>query len=1060
MHPGKLLTLLLLLAGIASAQFSRGVISGTVEDISGAVIDGAVVRVVSQAANFERTTISNRTGTFRVPALDPGIYTVELSKEGFAPKRLESVRVEPAQEVVLKETLAIGPTASVVTVEEPPAGVDLSKATPTIGFSVDERLVRTLPLTIYARDVNQLAYLSPLVTRTAGSSQISAGGQRGRNNNFLIDGIDNNDPGVAVANLRVIPEQISEYHIQTQAYSAEFGRNTGGQIQVITRSGGNEFHGEAFNYYRANWMEPVSLLNKRSNLTENPRFVQNQAGGALGGPIVRDRTFFFALVETNRYRDTPDARNATPVAIPTPDGFAALSNLPLGPNQTVESRQAALAAIGFLPEVHRSISAFQSRVMVPVNGVPVEFGQARMPGRSPADLWYGSTRIDHQLTTRDVLGYRAQFDRRFQPNVASNLGFGDRFSAANDVMRQNHALSHIRTFSPRFVNEARFSYVRATNDLPENDPTTPTTDIRGFFMVGGQANFPQLRRQDTYQFQNTASYLMGRHSLRMGMDFRRTALFNESGQHTKGTWTFDSFADFMNNRPAMLVQAVRTATFDARQNSHSYFIQDDWRATRNLTINLGLRYEYTTIPFGFFGAADETIAAAGVPRDTRPDRNNWAPRLGFAYSPGERSGVLGKLLGDGRTVIRGGYGIAYDVLFLNLLQSAANNFPRVYTPMLDRTQLVNAYPSPVAPPMNQSFNPFVQFVNVPTEAQNPTTHFYSFSIQRRVRQNYVFEIGYAGARSYHGIRQSQANPGTLTEAQAAQVIAARNPNAIPGLQARRVNPAWGSRVLIEPSAWADYHAGYVRFDRKFARGLLIGGNYTWSANFSDGDEAYNQVELTASTPQVPQDFRNYRNDWSRSAFDRPHRVSVYYTYDIPWFHAPALQSPVVRAVFADWLMSGTMEAQSGQPFTIRTGVDSAGVGVNASARPDYNPAGIFAPDPVTGNLRSFTTPIHGTGIFVTPLTAAGSPLANSMPGGGNLGRNAFRGPGFQNWNFSLRKTVSMTERWKLELSGHWVNLWNQRNFGNPVALMNSPAFGSNFTDPGARWMLANARIRF
>jgi hypothetical protein len=193
-------------------------------------------------------------------------------------------------------------------------------------------------------------------------------------------------------------------------------------------------------------------------------------------------------------------------------------------------------------------------------------------------------------------------------------------------------------------------------------------------------------------------------------------------------------------------------------------------------------------------------------------------------------------------------------------------------------------------------------------------------------------------------------------------------------------------------------------------------------------------------------------------FDRPHRAVIYYNYDIPGANLSA--NPVVKRIIGGWGMTGSHEWQSGQPFTIRTGVDSGGTGTTAPHRPNYNPNGTIAMDPVTGNLRTFTTPLNGTGIVVSPLTASGTPLANSMPGGGDLGRNTLRGPGHMQTNFSLFKDIAITERWRIRLKSDWINAFNQRNFGNPVATMVSPNFGQNTTDPGGRTMLLSAHIRF
>ncbi len=1059
-HTIALLVAVLILSPAASAQLTRGFISGTVQDATGAVIEGAAVKSTNLATGITSETQTNAVGVYRFVGVEPGVYSVEFSKSGFESRKIGSITVGTTQEVVLNQTLGVAAAATTVEVVEAPPGVELAKSTATIDRKLSQLVVQTLPVFSTSgsdRDVTRLALLAPTVTRAPGSTQMAANGQRARNNNFTIDGVDNNDLSVTLANSRVIPEAVAEFQVQTSAYSAEFGRNSGAQISVITRSGSNEFHGDVFDNYKANWMEPVNLVNKRAGLTSTPRFNQNDAGGALGGPIVKNRTFFFGLVETNRLRQAPDARNASSVVIPTQAGYAALSSIPLASGQSQASRQAALDALSFLTSVYPNITRYDNIKPVTINGASVEVGTAVIPLANPFDFWYIQGRVDHVLTAKDNISYRNSFDKRNQPDVTSNLGFGNRFSAAQVILTQNHMFSHTHTFGPRLINEFRASYVRRNLDFPENAPNMATVGITGYFTIGGSSNFPQGRITNTFQYTDVATYLMGRHSLKFGADIRRNRLFNRADFNSKGTWAFNNLADFLNNQAYSLTQAVNTASFDARQTNQYYFFQDDFKVTKNLTLNLGIRYEYSGVPFGFFGADLPEVQAVGVPKPVRPDKNNWAPRFGLAYSPGKRDGVLGLLLGDGETVFRGGYGIGYDVLFYNILTVNASNYPRISSRTAYQPDTINLFPKLEARQQAATLNAMDTFVNSPEDTQNPTTHFYSFSIQRQYRRDYVFEAGYTGSRSYHGIRQGQANPGILTEAQAAEVRAGRS---IPPIASRRLNPAWGQRVLIESTALGNYNAMYLRFDKKLSHNLLVGANYTWSANLSDNDESLAVSDITNSSPQVPQDYFNYRNEWSRSAFDRPHRFVVHYSYELPWFRAAAANSAALKHIFKSWSIAGSSEWQSGQPFTVRTGVDSGGSGTTAPFRPNYNPGGIFTKDPISGDLRTFTSPIDGTGIFLTPLTANRTPLANSMAGGGNLGRNTFRGPSLAMWNFSLAKRIHITERWKATLRADWSNLFNHRNFGNPTVLMSSAAFGTNTTDPGGRTMFAALKITF
>lgn len=1044
-----LLLLWFLMTAPARAQLTRGFVSGTVTDATGAIIPNVDVTILNKATNIPRAALTNEVGFYRFAAVEPGEYSVDFKLAGFNGVKVETITVNTAQEVVVDEVLSVGGVDSAITVEEAP-GAALAKTTATVERTFSGRVVAELPMQVFngVRDISRLALLAPTVTRGSSFTEVSANGQRTRNNNFIIDGIDNNDLTVTNTSLRIIPEAVGEVQVQTSAYSAEFGRSSGAQFSAITKNGDNTFHGDIWEYYRGNWMEPLSLTNKRAGITETPRFVHNQLGGSFSGPLYRDHTFFFGLLEANRRREAPAATNAASANIPTPTGYAALSSVPLGPDETPAARQAVLSAMSFLPDIHAQVSNYQNVQNVTVNGVPIQVGTIRIPLARPSDFWYNAVRIDHRLGLKGNLTYRYHLDRSDQDNLTSNTQFGPRFSAEGAIRRQNHAVSYTHSFNSHLLNEARLAYARGHLDFPEHDPVSSTVGISNFFTIGGLLQFPQGRLEQVYQFQNVATYIAGRHSLKVGADLRLNRLFSRASNNSKGTWTFNTLADFLNNNAASLVQAINESSFDSDQWNHAFFFQDDLKVTRQLTLNAGVRYQYSTVPLGFFGATDPAVRAVGIPGPARVDKNNWAPRLGFAYSP------------EARTSIRGGFGVGYDVIFYNILVSAAMNYPRVVVSTTNQPATQNLFPT-LAPkvPTPPVLSPLTTtFVNVPEDTQNPTTHFWNLSVQREFGADYLIEVGYAGNRSYHQIRQRDANPGVLRPEHAAAVIATGNPFPPPFTSVSRLNPNWGPRNIIEAAGKGEYHAGYVKFDKRLSKGLLIGSNYTWSANFSDSDEPFSGNDVVNSSPQVPQDFFNYRNEWGRSAFDRPHRFVFHYVYEIPAFST----NRVVERVFGGWQVAGFSEFQSGQPFTIRTGVDTVGTLAGANpGRPNYNPNGIVRLDPDTRDFRTFSIPTDGTGIVVAPLGPNGI-LANSMPGGGNLGRNTFRGPSFQNWNLSLLKNISISENWRMQIRSDFINLWNHNNFQNPVAVMSSTAFGANtatlLTD--ARQILLNARIRF
>ena len=1045
-------SLVVLTISLAFGQLTRGFISGTVQDATGAVVPEVTIKITNKNTGAEQETKTNGAGLYRFVAVEPGAYSMEFTKQGFETRKVEGISVATTQEVTVNQQLAVAGAATTVEVMEAPPGVELAKTTATIDRTLPSAVISNVPLTGAIRNVNVLALLAPTVSRGPGSTEISANGNRARNNNFMLDGVDNNDLSVTLPASNIPPEALSEFQVQTASYSAEFGRNSGAQIAAITKSGTNEIHGEVWDYYRGNWMEPVNLLNKRAGITKTPRFVQNQAGGDLGMPVVRNRTFVFGMYQANIRREAPDARNATSFSIPTAEGYARLSSVPLRAGQPQASRDEVLKAINFLPEIHQTVGGrYDTETAVNVNGVPIPFGTARIPLAQGWDYHAYITRVDHKLTDQHNINYRMFIADEVDPNLVSNLRFGPRFAGNQTDLAQNHAAGLTSVISPSWVNEFRFAYIRRNLNFPENDPVSPTVAISNAFTIGGLSNFPQGRIDDKFQFQNVSTKNFSRHNVKFGIDYRYNKLFNIAAFNSKGAWTFNNFADFMNNNAFELRQAVNDASFDARQHQSYFFVQDDWHVTRDLTLNIGLRYEYQTIPFGFFGAATPEIAAVGVPANVTSDMNNWAPRLGFAYSPSNG----GWLLGEGRTVFRGGYGMGYDVLFYNILTVNQNNYPRVVENLTNQPATLDLFPRLAERTATLGpLNPLATFVNANADMQNPTSHYYSFSIQREIARGNIVEAGYSGNRNYHQIRQGRGNQGVLTPEQAAIVRAG---GVIPGLQARRRNPAWGDRVLIEALAKSNYNAAFVRYDRRFSRGLVLGANYTFGKTMSDNDESLGVADITNSAPQVPQDFNNFRNEWSRSVFDRPHRFVVHWVYDLPGQNVSG--NAFLKHVLGGWRFSGLYETQSGQPFGIRTGVDTIGQGATNGTRPDWNPSGTFTGDAIEGNLRTFTAPLVG-GAFITPLTAGGLPLANSDADGGNLGRNTFRGPGFTQWNLGFFKVFTITERWRLELRNDLVNALNHRNFGNPVAAMNAPNFGQNTTDPGNRTMLLSAKIRF
>jgi hypothetical protein len=1046
-RPGFLtiaLSAALLLPAVGYAQLTRGGVSGTVDDETGGVLPGATVTITSEDTGQVRTTSTSSDGIYRAAALEPGLYTVRVQLDGFQSIEHQKVAIHTSEEVTLDVTLRLIALAETVTVQGTTAGATLNKVNPTVGVTMGTRHLTELPLSA-DRDPARLALLAPNVFSAPGASPLSANGQRSRNNNFTIDGSDNNEMTTTTATMRLVPEAVAEFQVQTNPYNVEFGRNTGAQINVITRSGTNAVRGELFEFYRGSALSSLNNIEKANGLDRPARFNRNQFGVAAGGPVVKNRLFFYGLMQNDRTR-AASTFGAT-VRMPTPAGLAALASAPLGAGQTAASRLAVLDQLDFLRDIHAQAPAFRSIQNALVNGAEVETGQTNIGRATPSNLANVLVRVDSPLSDTDSFTFRYVTNRTVNASVYSNVDLGDRFAADEDVKDTNTAVSYTRILSPNLLNEARLSHIRRDLAFPEADPDSPTASIGGFFTIGGTNQFPQGRVQNSFQFSDVLTHHRGRHALKLGSDLRYITLDNLSAMDSKGTFTFNNLQDYMNNRATLYRQALQTASFDASQWQLFFFLQDDVKVTPSLTMNLGVRYENSTVPLGFFGATEPHVQASRVPGPLGRDNDNVAPRVGFAWSPSGRHGLLNTLFDDGRGVLRGGYGLAYDVLFYNLLVLAASNYPRVVVG--DLNNAVDVYPNTTPVSGTAVFSPLATFRNVPGDGESPMSHFWSASFQRDLADRLTMEMGYTGSLGRNGLTQMQGNPAVLTPEQAATVQQTMNSLAIPSVQARRESPDMGSRILYATVGRSEYHAAFMRVDHRFRHGLQVGAAYTWSKLMSDSDELLALPDIAMASPQVPQDYNALDREWSVSAFDRTHRVAASWIYELP-----RVDGRTRNALLGGWRFAGVFQAQSGQPFTILTGVDSNGNGAGGD-RPNVNPAGRLTSDPVTGNFRSFTT----EGMFFVPRGTNGAPLAFSL-GNGNLGRNTLRAPAVFNWDFSVARAFRLFRSHTFTLRADVFNAFNQDNYGIPVNAMNDLSFGQNVNNWGNRSMTVSVKYAF
>jgi hypothetical protein len=864
----------------------------------------------------------------------------------------------------------------------------------------------------------------------------------------MIDGSDNNDISVTISTTPLVPEAVAEFQVITNAYSVEFGRNSGAQVNIVTKSGTNQFKGDGWDYYTSSKFYSLTNIEKANKQDKPSRYNRHQAGFDLGGPVFKDRTFFYGLYQWDGQRpgSTP---STTTVRIPTQAGFAALSAVPLGANQSAASRQAILQRLSFLQNIYSANPAFRSIQNTLINGVPIETANTNVSLTAPSTYKSYIGRVDHKVSAYDNITGRVLYTPREDLNAISNCALGEVFCGSQSLKDSNYAASNTHIFTSRVLNEFRFSLVRRDLSFPENDPASPTATISGMFTVGGATNFPQGRVSNAYQFNDSLTWTRDKHTLKFGADIRYNKLKNIAAFDSKGSFGFNNLQDFMNNFAATYNQALQTADFNATQWQNFFYAQDDFRVTTDLTLNFGLRYEISGAPLGFFGATDQQSLNAMVPPPVKMDKNNWAPRVGFAYSPHGNN----KFFGDGKTVLRGGYGKSYDFLFYNLLTVNASNFPRVNVQNLFNQQ--DVYPNIIKGSGSVVFNPKNGWVNSAEDTQNPESHFWSADIQREIK-NVVLVLGYTGSRSYKGINQIQENPAILTAAQAATVIATGSIASIPVVQDRRVYPQFGSRTTIpayvgpganDTNARSTYHGVFVRADKRYSGGLQFGGSYTYGRFFSNNDASLGEGG-TAQSPQIPQSYFDYGSEWSVSGFDRRHRLVFNYMWEIP-----GPKTGVWNAVAGGWRLAGVTQTQSGAPFTVRTGVDTNGDGSGGSDRPNINPSG-------TLTWNSDHSAFTNNGYYVTPLGSNGLPLANTVPNGGNSARNSQRGPDYWNTDLSLSKRFVLHGSTALTVRIDGFNVLMQENKGTPIMLMNDPNFGLNTNSWGRRSFQFSGKFSF
>lgn len=1100
----RILSVLLLLAASLAAQTSRGTFAGLVSDPTGAAIPGAQVILTGE---ITRSTTANESGLYRFDAVDLGNYKIEVKAQGFKTAQVTGVSSLAGQVTAVDFRLEVGETQTVVTVNETASAV-LQTEAPVRGGNFAPVQNTQLPLPV--RNPVALAVTLPGVstnrygfgqgTGTAGATSNSfiVNGTRGRSTNFMIDGTENNDISVNGQGLTIRnPEAVQEVSVQTSNFDAEFGRAGGAVVNVVTKSGGNDMHG-SLNYQLDSTYDDAltntQALSPAAQQRGRPLAGTEQFfGGTFGGPIKKNRTFYFGSYQEQRQ----NSQNQNNLITPSQAGREALRRLfPQGANPRVDT---------YLDYTKDAVATSQFNDVALAGGRPaIQFGTAAIPFANKVRDRQVMGRVDHKINDNNFLMGRYIIQDRYLP-AGGATDFFPGFGTSGPERYQTAAVTHTRVFSPVWSNELRASYNRLLFDFPvdtENPlgKTLPRYTIAGISAIGVQTNLPQGRIANNYQIQDTMTFVRGRHTIRAGFDLlqqrsRQTAPWRGRGEiayaASAGFTAFANFVDDFGGSGGATQRDFGNATYYPELFRQAYFVSDRWRVNNSLTVTLGLRYEDFGLPMnslvapaysGIFNLNTTTFDGPySKPNRVARDGNNFSPGIGVAYSPSFTHGWLGKLFGDKRSVIRTGYQMGYDSFFNNIASNAVAS-----TPNLIATQVPSVVTTalPRGTPANSTTLATVSRAPRPTDAQtlmspnlrNPYYQRWSFGFQRELPANLLADVSYVGTKGTRLFVTEDLNPVVPTSLQVmpAGIVP---PYATQG----RLDNLQGQRTIRTNGGDSNYHSLQAQLTRRFRGGLLATAAYTWSKAIDNGSEIF-QVAATGAAQQsaIPSVFGGQQIDRGLSFFDRKHRFVMSYVYQLPFYKD---QRGFAGHLLGGWQLSGIGTIESGVPFNITNGLDADGLG-GALDRPNFNPNGtpgvraVFNRASPTGyvNPENANAPIDPATAMYIGLPAQTGPNPART---GNLGRNTWRGPGIRNWDASLQKNIRISERFRAELRGEFFNVLNNPQYGVPsnspfapqtnaalqiqTSVANAPAgrfLRPEFADGGARMVRYALVVRF
>lgn len=877
-------------AAFAQVEVGSATLNGTVTDPSGASVSGANVRISGQDTGLSRETSTTDAGFYSFTRLPVGVYTISIDQPGFKSVRSQGLRLSVGAVVAIDIALQLGQAQDVVSVTAEAPVVETSRS--GTATNVNEKSVADLP--VNGRNFIDFTVLTPGVVRDASrSGDLSFGGQRGPANSLLVDGGESNNVffGQAVGRTGFRPysfsqDAVQEFQVNSNDYPAEIGRSGGGVINVITKSGTNQLHGSAFEFFRDKSMNANTFINNRDRRSKPP-YHFNQFGGSLGGPIVKDKLFFFGNYDGQR--------NTAPEIV--------VVNIPVPAS---------------LPQLNQYLAPYQV-------GARNDVGLAK---------------VDWNIGQNDRLSVRYNVNRFTGKNYENaNLTFFSSSGAAehtgnSQVTTDNVAVSYTRVFGSRLVFDSRYIFIRDNEPGLANSNNVETVITNG--PTFGRNNFsPRYTNAKTSQIIDTLSLVKGRHSIKFGLDFNIVQVQNFFPGLFSGSYTFASYAAYAAGQPSQFQQAFAGAGTSGpltkpNVNEYAGFVQDSWRASDRLTLTLGVRYDFFDYAQPGILNQNAQLLAANLRTNTiRRDKMNFAPRLGFAFKP----------LHDDTLVVRGGYGIFYERTPTIVTGTAfsQNGIQVLNYTLVPGDPAFPAYPNvlPAAPPLAPP-NLYIVDGNYRT----PRVHQYSFNIEKQVWRDASVTVGYLGVHGQNLTRTrdinlfpSQPTQGTLC---ADAACASSSPVAYfrhPGVASPvRPNAAFGRLSVFESAADSSYNGLFVQFVKRYANNFTFLASYTWSKVIDDVPDA-TAVVVGTDDAKAAQDSLQPNRDRGPGNADVPHRFVFSAVWDMPYAHS--LSNPVLKAVLGDWQVATISQLQSGRRFSALVTGDPNNDGNRATDRPPF-----------------------------------------------------------------------------------------------------------------------------